>query len=158
MADSIIALISANRVTDILKVTTANGYSTNILYCEQERLTERGNNKYPRVELAGPSIDVENSTTEGYKYTLEYVAIYQDRLDDSLTTDNPVTYQARNVSSDIIKGWMDDHTCGGYAMITYPTETYYTLDLGPNGEPIFSVIVTFKVETFLKWDDPYTIG
>jgi len=160
MADSITSLITANLITDILKITTANGYNTNIAYCEQERLTERFNNRYPIVELAGPSIDViqDESYTQGYKYILEYTAIYRDTLDDSKTSDNPVTYQARNVESDIIKGIMADHARGGYAIITYPTESYYALDFGPNNEPIFTVVLTFKVETFVKWNDPYTLG
>ena len=158
MADSKIALITANRITDILKIVTPT-YNTIIPYCEQERLTERNNNKYPRVELAGPSVEIDNAAdTQGYKYTLEYTAIYKAQLDDSNSTDDAVTYQARNVASDIIKGWMDDHTCGGNAVITYPTESYYTLDFGPNDEPLFSVVVVFKVETYLVWDNPYTIG
>jgi hypothetical protein len=158
MADSIIAQITANRIADILKITTTNGYNTNILYCEEERLTERSNDQYPRVTLCGPAINISPENTEGDKYELEYTAIYTDTLDDSGTSDTPVTRQARNVSSDIIKGIMVDHTCGGLAIINYPTESSYTLDFGPNNEPLFAVVVTFKVETYLNKFNPYIIG
>jgi hypothetical protein len=84
------------------------------------------------------------------------MAMYKALLDDSGATDNPVTYQARNVASDIIKGIMVDHTRGGLALITYPTEYYYALDFGPNDEPIFSVILMFKVETYVNKFNPYS--
>ncbi len=161
MSDSITSLVTANIVTAVAAVTTANGYNTNVAYCEQERLTDRTNNQYPRVEVLGPAITInrDQGQTQGDRYELEYTLLYKAKLsDDSISTEEPVSQQTDNVVADLIKGLMVAHTRGGYAITTEPTDAYYTIDIGPNGEALFMIVLAFKVITFIDFKNPYALG
>jgi hypothetical protein len=161
MADSITSLITANVVTSVAAITTANHYNTNVAYCEQERLSDRTNNRYPRVEVLGPAITInrDQGQTQADSYELEYTLLYKAKLsDDAIATEEPIPQQTDNVAPDLIKGIMADHTRGGYAITTEPTETYYTIDIGPDGEALFMIVLTFKVITFVDFKDPYVKG
>jgi hypothetical protein len=161
MSDSITSLITGNVVTSVAAVTTANGYNTNVAYCEQERLSDRTNGKYPRVEVLGPAITInrDQGQTQGDRYELEYTLLYKAKIsDEDIDVDEPVPQQTDNVAADLIKGIMADHTRGGYAITTEPTETYYTIDIGPDGEALFMIVLTFKVITFVDFKNPYTLG
>jgi hypothetical protein len=160
MADSIVSLINQNLITAISAITTANGYNTNIAYCEQERISERMNDRYPMVILCGPSASIspEDGHTSALNHELDYTLVYYEKINDDTLTDEPATQKTDNVVADLIKGVMADHTRGGYAIITFPTDYYYTIDYTPDGMPMFAIVLTIKVKTILQWNNPYQIG
>lgn len=159
MADCITALITQNIVTSISAVTTVNEYNTNVAYCEQERIVERKNDRYPIVEVAGPAMDINSENhTQGSEYDLEYSLFYQELINDDSLSDEPATRQADNVIADLIKGLMADVTRGGYAITTKPISGFYAIDETNDGLPIFMVVLTITVKTIIDSFDPYELG
>jgi hypothetical protein len=161
MADSVTSQITANLVSAVAAVTTAHTYNTNVAYCEQERLTDRTNDQYPRVEVLGPAITInrDSGQTQADRYELEYTLLYKAKLsDDAISTEEPIPQQTDNVVADLIKGIMVDHTRGGKAITTEPTEAYYTIDIGPNGEAFFMIVLTLKIITLIDIFNPYNLG
>jgi len=158
-ADCISALITNNLVTAVAAVTTANGYNTNVAYCEQERLTDRKNDRYPMVTVAGPyqNFDADEHTL-GTRDMLNYTLFYEARLDDRDTDDDSISKQARNISADIIKGVMQDRRRGEYAINTRVQEAFYTVDFTNDDAPEFIVVVTLEVETILDATNHYQNG
>ena len=153
MADCIWALISANIVT------TGAGI-TGIALCEQERMSDRTNGVFPRLELAGPAITLSSeeegvNSTGKQKCKLEYSFLYYDRINDEQSTTDPASKQTRNVPADIIKALMVDHTRGGYAVMTTATDAYPTIDF-IGDVPVFLWVITFEVDTFIDMLNPYS--
>ncbi len=160
MADSKISLITQNLVSSTAAITTVNGYNTNVLFCEQERVSERMNDRYPMVIVCGPagSINPQDESTSALIHELEYTLVYFEKINDDNLAEEPATQKTDNVVADLIKGVMADHTRGGNAIITRPTDYYYTIDFTSDGMPVFTIVLTIKVQTLLQWNDPYNIG
>lgn len=159
MADCITALITQNIVAAITSVTTENGYDTNIEYCSQERISDRRDDRYPRVEIAGPALDIDQGThTQGDQYDLEYTLFYYNPINDDSFDDEPAPMQTQNVVADLIKGLMVDHTRGGYAIMTRPAEAFYTIEYTNDGGPVFVVALTVNVTAIIDSFNPYSLG
>ena len=157
--DCIASLITASLVTAEAAVTTANGYNTNVAYCEQERLTDRKNDRYPMVTVAGPYQTFDPDVhARGTEDTLEYTLFYEAQLDDRDTDGEPLAQQADNVAADLIKGFMVDRRRNEYAINTSAKEAFYTVDYTKEDNPIFVVVVTLEVKTILDAENPYQNG
>jgi len=156
-SDCITAAITQNIITALEKITVANGYSFTVNTVEQERATERINNRLPMLEVCGPAVTIEDKTTQGKKATCGYSVVYRNLLNDDDLNSDPVTTQSQNIAADIIIALMDDHTLGGNAVMIKITDHYHDLDDSGN-TTMFNVIVSFEVETFIDMFNPYKIG
>lgn len=155
---SIVGLITRNIVSSLALITTANGYKTNVIACEQERATEHIAGRLPMIEVCGPHVSIEQAQhTQGDKYNLEYTAIYSALLNDNLIADEPVSAQVENVGADMVKALMVDFRRNDLAHITKPTNIYHTLDESKGGF-MFKVVLEFTVETFVDIYSPYLQG
>lgn len=155
---SIVAGITNNIVQELQQVTVANGYTFTVNTVEQERMTERINNRLPMLEVCGPAVSIETKTTRGQQYTTEYSIIYRALINDDDLSADPATKQTEDIAADIIMALMDDHTHGGLAIMTTVTDYYHTLDEAANGTTMFNVIVTFEILTHVDMFNPYKIG
>jgi hypothetical protein len=156
---AIAASISRDLVTTAATITTANGYNTNVATAEMERQIERNNGRLPMIEVCGPAVNITATKhSGGDMYELEYALVYKANLNDDDLTGSPVTVQTENVAADIIKAIMADHTRGSHAIITRPTDYFHTLDTTGPGMNMFTVVVTFIVETLVDYKNPYLIG
>jgi hypothetical protein len=156
-SDCITAAITQNIITALEKITVANGYSFTVNTVEQERATERINNRLPMLEVCGPAVTIEDKTTQGKQATCGYSVVYRNLLNDDDLNSDPVTTQSQNIAADIIIALMDDRTLGGNAVMIKITDHYHDLDDSGN-TTMFNVIVSFEVETFIDMFNPYKIG
>jgi hypothetical protein len=154
----ITAGLTDNIVDELKLVTIANGYTFDINTVEQERMTERFNNRLPMFEVCGPAVSIDTKTTQGMQYTSGYTVVYKALLNDDDLTASPVTKQTQNIAADIIMALMADHTHGGLAIMTNVTDYYHTLDDAPNGTTMFNVLVSFEVVTHVDMFNPYKIA
>jgi len=155
---SIVAGITNNIVQELQQITIANGYTFTVNTVEQERMTERINNRLPMLEVCGPAVSIETKTTRGQQYTTGYSIIYRALINDDTLTDDPATKQTEDIAADIIMALMDDYTHGGLAIMTTVTDYYHMLDEAANGTTMFNVIVTFEILTHVDMFNPYKIG
>lgn len=161
-ADCIISMTTADMVSALQNITTANDYNTNIITVEQERIAERINDRLPMIEVCGPVVSIRRddaaAQTGGDYYEAMYLLVYKELVNDENLSTEPATQRMDNVGADIIKALMDDHTRGGRAINTEVTDVYYNMDTMKNEIPIFCVNVEVTIKTIIDSFDPYKIG
>lgn len=150
---SITSLITSNIVTALGLIKTSSGYDFTPAAIEQERSLMVIDERYPFIEVSGPSVNVNTfEYTKGDEHILTYVISYRDRIDDTnFETDKPLPEQTANVIANIHKALMVDHTRGGYAITTRIKEygyINYMSDTGENFEVFMSIEVQALIDSF----------
>jgi len=152
-------LITDDIVSTLAAMTVAGGYDFAPGAVEQERSVLIVNDRYPFIEVAGPSGSVEQGVhTQGDEHTIEYVVTYLDKLDDTdVDNDEPLPKQVASVIANIHKALMADHTRDSLAVMTTLKEydyTNYTADSGPH----FEIWMVWEVRAILDSFDMTKLG
>ena len=154
MADSIVSQITQNLKDRLESLSTYGGTPT----VELSRCFLNINDRYPYIEIMGPTVEVETQTHQVADSKLEYVLKYTVNGNDENETENgEMTYLTRNVAADIIKHIMNDISRGGLAQNTEATDYGADFEIVDEGIDYF-VYVVIEIQALIDATDPYLIG
>jgi hypothetical protein len=155
--DSIVAHITRNRKAALAAISVAAGYLFTPAVVEEPRITRNPNGRYPYMEIIKAPIEpgTENNVSE--HTSIHYLVTYEDEYNDDDATDEEILLHFRNVTTDIIRGWMVDRTCGGLAQYTMST-WYDDAVMAEGGLNIYRAAVVFEVEALIDSSNPFLRG
>ena len=153
---SIVERITDDLVAALAAITVANGYDFDVAAVEQERSVQVVSDRFPFIEVSGPTAEVtRETTTQGDKHELSYEIAFLDAVSDlDIGTEAPYPKQVASVASALQRAIMADHTRGGLAAMTrvleYGPQRVYDEQAGA----LNLVIMAVMVETYIDMFDP----
>lgn len=140
-----------DNIESALKQITLPEYDFTPGAVEQERVVTDKNNRFPYVEISGPSAEVQAYRhTRGDLHKLQYVVSYQDDISDYTLESPPLPKQTASVVANLHRAIMADPTRGKNATITRLLDYGHTVYPDENNVPIFEVYAVFEVEAILN--------
>lgn len=159
MADSIRAQITANIVSALQGITTANGYNTDVSEVDELRIIPRLKPHMMIVQALPLDVqeDYQHSGHVFYRYNVCYFPFVNDDYDEDGTVE-AFQHQCRNVDADVTKAIMQDRTRGGLALNTGVDDAGPEIfgDVSGNVTPCF--MVQISVECMINADNPYELA
>jgi hypothetical protein len=157
MSDSIVAQITANRKQTLKNISTTAGYSFTPALVEEQRIVRNINGKYPYMSIAMAPIEPETENNISEHTAIYYLVTFEALGNDDDSTGDEILYTNRNITADIIKAWMQDRTCGGFAEMT-ATTWYDSAIITDNNLNYYRAAVVFSVTALIDSSDPYKLG
>jgi len=156
---SITSTITENIVTALKAMTLIGGYDFVPGAVEQERSEQIIANRYPFIEVAGPSGSVDvGAHSMGDMHTISYTITYCNKLNDTnIATDDPLSKQVASVVANLHKALMIDPTRGKNAIMTRMKEYGYVNYQTDTGEH-FEVYLNIEVEAIIDSFDMAKLG
>jgi hypothetical protein len=122
MAECRYALITQNLVDTFNGQGIDYNGQMNTMYCERQRTKRQVKDRYPFVEIIGPTGEPKESDIHRTNVTLHYlIELRECRIDDSETDGSSRYTQAeimQNISAEIQRLVMEDYSRGGNATYT----------------------------------------
>jgi hypothetical protein len=155
--DSIVAHITRNRKSALSAISIVGGYSFTPAVVEEPRLIRNINGRYPYIEITKAPIIPETENNISEHTPISYLVTYEDQYNDDVATDDEILLHFRNVTADIIRGWMVDRTCGALAEFTRAI-WYDDAVMVENGLNIYRAAVVFEVNALIDSSNPFLKG
>jgi hypothetical protein len=158
--DSVSGKISGNLVgTFSGKMINYTGTAETIT-CEMQRSVTVIDDRYPFVEILGPSVEVltrDNLSMDcNLHYRIEFTDIVKDKYLKASLAD-PASKQIRNLHADLMKLLFVDLTRGGNALMTEITGWGHYF-AGDPASPELVLYLDIVVRAIIRYDNPYLIG
>lgn len=155
MADCVYAGCTAN-LKAALEAITSPTYNTNVQKVEQaRRLLKLDVDEFMLLQEFSPEYqdDFEHTSDEVWKYRAIYF-----RLANDDGSNNPFTYQNRNVVADVRKAIMVDRTRGGNCDNTIVRDSGHAIFVDEEGNMLPGTYVDIDCMASVDADDPYNLA
>jgi len=161
--ESVIANILTGLRSQLDGMTIPFGNTDKTATCAMQRTIRDINGDYPFIEIALDEVTKSNESVKSGLYSARVVVYVFTALNDDDLANDPISYQARNTASYVLKQVMSDTTIGGKALnmdhLSFGQEVVeYTDAYGESADSAeFLSWIVLDIQFFMNRTDPFIL-